>query len=174
VEGCIVAAGNSRMRSGRQSMLQVGAKVVVASGIEELWEFLTDYSRLAQHLKALSRSRLVEDRDGFKLVEQAVRPGVPLLPAEVSMVLRITEKRPTHIHFEQVSGYLRSFRGRWLLEQRAGSVSLSYEATAVMGGFLVPKVFAQRMLQQGAEKSLEQVKAVVEQRARLAVSVKRP
>jgi carbon monoxide dehydrogenase subunit G len=130
--------------------------------MERVWEFLTDYDGLAHHLSGLARSRLVRCENGYKVVEQVARPGVPLLPGEVAVMLRVVERPPSRISFEQLEGAFHTFRGSWELAPAGeGCCVLTYRLDVRLRGF-IPQMLIEPLVRKGAEEALRQVKAAIE------------
>ncbi len=140
----------------------MSARITIEHGIERVWGFLTDYDGLAAHLTGLSSSRLLGAHNGYKIVEQVGRPGVPLLPAELTVRLKVVETPPRLICFEQLEGDLKSFRGSWeLAPAGAGRTLLCYRLSAAPRG-PIPAALIRPVLRRGVEEALRQVKAAVE------------
>ena len=143
-------------------MDSVTAQITIAGQIEDVWEFLTDYDGLARHVTGLARCRLLRSENGYKVVEQVGRPGVPLLPAELVVRLKVVERRPSLISFEQMEGSFSHFQGRWeLAEAGATATRVIYELAAKPRGFL-PSSLIRPALRRGMDEALHQIKAAIE------------
>jgi carbon monoxide dehydrogenase subunit G len=154
----------------------VSAQLSIERTVERVWEFLTDYDRLPCHLSGLTSSRLLRAENGYKVVRQVGRPGLPLLPAELAVTLRVEEDCPRRISFEQIEGFFKSFRGSWELYPRGETTLLRYHLSARPPGFL-PAALLRPVLRRGVESALAEVKAALErspERAGGAVAAGRP
>jgi carbon monoxide dehydrogenase subunit G len=139
----------------------VSAQVAIERDVERVWEFLTDYDQLSRHLSGLTSSRLLRTENGYKVVRQVGRPGVPLLPAELAVTLRVVEEFPRLISFEQIEGVFKSFRGSWELHPRGGATLLRYRLSARPPG-LLPQGLIRPVIKRGMESALAEVKAAEE------------
>jgi carbon monoxide dehydrogenase subunit G len=143
----------------------ISAQITIGEEIERVWDFLTDYDALASHLRGLSRSRLLRSENGYKVVEQVGRPGLPLLPAELAIRLKVVERPPSRIFFEQIEGFFKNFQGSWeLAPAAAGSTLVRYHLSARLRGFLPERVL-RPVLRQGAGEALHQLKTAIEKAA---------
>lgn len=145
-------------------MEAVSAQITIRGSIERVWEFLTDYDSLSRHLSGLSESRLLRAENGYKVVEQVGRPGLPLLPAELAVRLRVVERRPNLISFEQIEGSFAAFQGSWeLAPDGTGRTLVRYRLAATPRGWLPGRLVAP-LLRRGMEAALGEVKAALESR----------
>lgn len=143
-------------------MEAVSAQITIKRGVERVWEFLTDYDSLARHITGISRSRLLGARDGYKIVEQVGRPGLPLLPAEMAVRLRVAERPPSLISFEQIEGSFAAFRGSWELASAGEGQTLVRYRLAVRPRGWLPQRLVNPLLRRGMDEALSELKAALE------------
>jgi ribosome-associated toxin RatA of RatAB toxin-antitoxin module len=99
---------------GRQR--QISATIQIPHAIEQVWQILTDYDRLADFVPNLSKSQQIEHPHGGVRVEQVGTQSFLTFMFRARVVLDMVETFPHQIAFEMVEGDFKSFSGSWQLE----------------------------------------------------------
>lgn len=115
-------------RSGE--LYRVEATFVVAAPVMGVWRCLTDYEHLAEVLPSVEESRVL-GREGDSVIRlfQRLRLRVlPFFPVSVHCELRVRERPPAVIEFEDVRQvYFMLYRGRWeIAPEREGKTRVRY------------------------------------------------
>lgn len=110
---------------------QIVASVAIPRPLEQVWEILTDYERLADFIPNLTSSRLLSSPDGCVRLEQIGAQCFFNFKFCARVILDMTEVFPREIGFSMVEGDFKKFMGRWtlrpaLLGEQVATV-LSYE-----------------------------------------------
>lgn len=113
---------------GRQR--RVEATIHLPHPIEQVWQTLTDYEKLAEFIPNLSVSRRIpHPEDGIR-VEQVGVQNLKVVTFSARVVLDMTEEYLSAIRFKMVEGDFKAFSGEWLLqsmpEAEAGGTRLTY------------------------------------------------
>lgn len=113
---------------GRQR--RVEATIHLPHPIEQVWQALTDYEKLAEFIPNLSVSRRVPHPEGGIRLEQVGVQNLKVVTFSARVVLDMAEEYLSAIHFKMVEGDFKAFSGEWLLqpmpETEAGGTRLTY------------------------------------------------
>jgi ribosome-associated toxin RatA of RatAB toxin-antitoxin module len=113
---------------GRQR--RVEATIHLPHPIEQVWQALTDYEKLAEFIPNLSISRRVPHPEGGIRLEQVGVQNLKIVTFSARVVLDMTEEHLSAIRFKMVEGDFKAFSGEWLLqpmpETEAGGTRLTY------------------------------------------------
>jgi ribosome-associated toxin RatA of RatAB toxin-antitoxin module len=113
---------------GRQR--RVEATIHLPHPIEQVWQALTDYEKLAEFIPNLSISRRVLHPEGGIRLEQVGVQNLKIVTFSARVVLDMTEEYLSAIRFKMVEGDFKAFSGEWLLqpmpETEAGGTRLTY------------------------------------------------
>jgi ribosome-associated toxin RatA of RatAB toxin-antitoxin module len=113
---------------GRQR--RVEATIHLPHPIEQVWQALTDYEKLAEFIPNLSVSRRVPHPEGGIRLEQVGVQNLKVVTFSARVVLNMTEEYLSTIRFKMVEGDFKAFSGEWLLqpmpETEAGGTRLTY------------------------------------------------
>jgi len=114
----------------KNQVFRISAKIWIPTRPEPIWQVLTDYDRLSNHIPKLKKSQLISAKANEKIVFQKGRTGVFLFYRTTKMTLKIHEKKFTQIDFEQLKGDFKVYRGRWTLQplKNIKGTILCYEA----------------------------------------------
>jgi ribosome-associated toxin RatA of RatAB toxin-antitoxin module len=102
---------------GRQR--QLSAKVWLPYSIEQIWQILTDYDRLAEFIPNLAKSRQIEHPHGGIRIEQVGTQSLLKIKFCARVVLDMVEQFPHQIDFFMVEGDFKQFSGSWVLQPSA-------------------------------------------------------
>jgi ribosome-associated toxin RatA of RatAB toxin-antitoxin module len=113
---------------GRQR--RVEATIHLPHPIEQVWQALTDYEKLAEFIPNLSISRRVPHPEGGIRLEQVGVQNLKIVTFSARVVMDMTEEYLSAIRFKMVEGDFKAFSGEWLLqpmpETEAGGTRLTY------------------------------------------------
>jgi carbon monoxide dehydrogenase subunit G len=111
------------------------AEMTVAAEPDRAWHVLTSFEEMSAHLSGFSTSKTLQEEDNYRLVEQTVRVGIPLLPFSVRVVMSVVEDRP-YLRFRQLRGSFSSFRGHWWVdpESSGNGTRIQYFLEASLAG----------------------------------------
>ena len=91
------------------------AEMTVAAEAARAWHVLTSFEEMSAHLSGLSKSKVVQTEDNYRLVEQTATVGITLLSFSFRVVMTVVEDRP-YLHFSQLRGSFSSFSGHWWVD----------------------------------------------------------
>lgn len=110
--------------------LEVVCSAILGTSAELVWQTLTDYNRLAEFIPGLRRSRVVGQRDGAIVVEQAGEAHFLFISIPVEATLLTRERPPHAIDVSLEKGTLRRLEGGYRIQpQGAGRVVLTWQGT---------------------------------------------
>jgi ribosome-associated toxin RatA of RatAB toxin-antitoxin module len=92
------------------------ARVLVNATLGQVWAVLTDYGNLSKFIPNMASSKVLEERDGEKIVEQIDSRQVLLVTVVSRTVLAIREENLRKINFRLTAGDLQSMEGSWQIE----------------------------------------------------------
>ncbi|MEM9485869.1 MAG: SRPBCC family protein [Cyanobacteria bacterium P01_F01_bin.116] len=95
---------------------QIVASVAVPRSLEQVWEILTDYERLADFVPNLTKSRLLTCPGGGIRLEQIGAQCFLNFKFCARVILDMTESFPQEIGFSMVEGDFKKFMGKWSLQ----------------------------------------------------------
>jgi hypothetical protein len=150
-----------------------GAFRVVAS-IDTAWAVLTDYDGIPRFVKSVRASSVERGTYGPRHVNQEAVQKVLLFRKTVHVALEIEEDRPFRVGFRDVlKRDFRKFEGSWTIEPAGDSLTVRYTLDAEP--LTQPPGLVGRMVMSGsAHDQLEQVRAEILRRERLAPVPGRP
>ncbi|MBI4782826.1 MAG: SRPBCC family protein [Oscillatoriophycideae cyanobacterium NC_groundwater_1537_Pr4_S-0.65um_50_18] len=113
---------------GRQR--QICAKIQIPYSIEQVWQILTDYDRLADFIPNLTKSCKIAHPQGGIRIEQVGTQSLLKLKFCARVVLDMVEQFPHQIDFCMIEGDFKQFSGSWTLQPVAalGAVETRAEA----------------------------------------------
>jgi ribosome-associated toxin RatA of RatAB toxin-antitoxin module len=113
---------------GRQR--RVEATIHLAHSVEQVWQVLTDYEKLADFIPNLSKSSQIPHPEGGIRLEQVGIQNLRIVTFSARVVLDMTEEFQSAIRFQMVEGDFKAFSGAWLLqpmpESESGGTRLTY------------------------------------------------
>ncbi|XP_022966190.1 uncharacterized protein LOC111465941 isoform X2 [Cucurbita maxima] len=131
---------------------QIRASIFVNSGIESVWNALTDYERLADFIPNLvSSGRIPCPHPGRIWLEQRGLQRALYWHIEARVVLDLQELLNSdgsrELHFSMVDGDFKKFEGKWSLKAgtRSSPTILSYEVN-VIPRFNFPAILLERII----------------------------
>lgn len=149
---------------------RIRATIAVPCSLEQLWQVLTDYDRLATFIPNLTLSRRIpHPQDGIRL-EQMGSQCFLNIQFCARVVLDMVEQFPHRLGFRMVEGDFRDFQGAWLLESgqdESGQVltALSYEVT-----LLPPRAIPANLIERHLRRDLaENLRAIRQQALGIAL-----
>ncbi|MEM9264941.1 MAG: SRPBCC family protein [Cyanobacteria bacterium P01_F01_bin.13] len=112
---------------------QIVAAIAIPRSLEQVWQILTDYERLADFVPNLTVSRLLSRPDGGVRLEQIGAQCFLNFKFCARVILDMTEIFPKEIGFSMVDGDFKRFVGKWSLQPalmgEQTATLLSYELT---------------------------------------------
>jgi ribosome-associated toxin RatA of RatAB toxin-antitoxin module len=111
---------------------QVYVQMAIPYPIEQVWQCITNYDRLADVIPNLASCRQLGQTAMSKQLEMIGYCHILNVRFSMRLVLDIVESAPYQIETQLVEGDLRSYRGLWCLEKSCdGATILSYSAEIV-------------------------------------------
>lgn len=99
---------------GRQR--QISAKIRIPYSIEQVWQILTDYDRLADFIPNLAKSCQIDHPQNGIRIEQVGTQSLLKLKFCARVVLDMVEQFPHQLDFCMVEGDFKQFSGSWTLQ----------------------------------------------------------
>jgi ribosome-associated toxin RatA of RatAB toxin-antitoxin module len=99
---------------GRQR--RISAKVQIPCPVEQVWQVITDYEKLADFIPNLSKSRQIPHPQGGIRLEQVGTQCLLNFKFCARVVLDMVESFPQRLDFKMVEGDFKSFSGSWQLQ----------------------------------------------------------
>jgi ribosome-associated toxin RatA of RatAB toxin-antitoxin module len=149
---------------GRQR--RIVATTHIPFHVEQIWQILTDYDRLADFIPNLTEShRVSHPEGGIRLVQVGAQCFLNVKFC-ARVVLDMLEVFPKELKFSMVEGDFRQFEGRWLLEPLAvdqnPGTKLSYDLIV-----LPPRAMPAGLIERHIKRDLGQNLKAVDARAQL-------
>ena len=94
----------------------ISASVVIPQPIDQVWNVITDYERLADFIPNLTTSRLVKNSEGRIRLEQIGAQCFLKIKFCARVVLDMTESFPNKVSFCMKEGDFKQFEGAWYLQ----------------------------------------------------------
>lgn len=141
---------------------QITATVQIPYSIENVWNILTDYERLAEFIPSLKRSRRIDHPgDGIR-IEQIGSESLLKIKFCARVVLDMFEAFPHSLGFEMVEGDFKMFCGEWQLHPVCDGTATRLTYTLrVWPSRLMPVGMVEKRLSQGLQVNL----TAIQQRA---------
>ena len=108
---------------------KIQASIMVPQPVEQVWQIITDYERLADFIPNLTSSKLLPHPEGHIRLEQIGAQCFLKFKFCARVVLDMTEHFPSKVGFVMQEGDFKQFSGAWQLQptkDRRGT-RLSYE-----------------------------------------------
>ncbi|MBD0268048.1 MAG: SRPBCC family protein [Cyanobacteria bacterium Co-bin8] len=99
---------------GRQR--RITAAIHIPSGLDQVWQVLTDYEHLADFIPNLTQSKRLPHPAGGIRLEQIGAQCFLNIKFCARVVLDMAERFPQELSFSMVEGDFRQFEGAWKLE----------------------------------------------------------
>lgn len=108
---------------------RIFASILIPQPIEQVWQVITDYERLADFVPSLTYSRLLPNSEGRIRLEQIGAQCFLRVRFCARVVLDMTEHFPHKVSFAMQEGDFKQFEGAWQLEpaEDPKSTRLSYD-----------------------------------------------
>jgi len=135
-------------RSG--DVLQVEASAELEGSLENAWQVLTDYGRLAEFVPDLQVSRVISRDHNTVVVEQKGEARLLFFSYPIDVRLAITEKPREQVVSRAVTGNFREMQSTYALEARQGRVFLRYSGR-LEPDFYVPPLIGTYLLRTNVE-----------------------
>lgn len=135
-------------RSG--DVLQVEASAEFEGRLENAWQVLTDYGRLAEFVPDLQVSRVISRDHNSVVVEQKGEARLLFFSYPIDVRLAITEKPREQVVSRAVAGNFREMQSTYALEARQGRVFLRYSGR-LEPDFYVPPLIGTYVLRTNVE-----------------------
>ena len=111
----------------KDGVLNIEAWIEGPGTLQEVWQLLTDYERLAEYMPNVDSSRVVSRTDSSVWVRQVVTSQL-IMPWTFIFTLEYVEVAPDQLCFRHVEGQLKSYEGCWKLTPRGERTVISYQA----------------------------------------------
>lgn len=95
---------------------QIVASIAIPRSLEQVWQILTDYEKLADFVPNLTSSRLLSKPSGGIRIEQIGAQCFLNFKFCARVILDMTEVFPKEIGFSMVEGDFKKFMGKWTLQ----------------------------------------------------------
>lgn len=119
------------------------ASVTIPQPVEQVWQIITDYEKLADFIPSLTTSRLIPNTEGCTRLEQIGAQCFLRVKFCARVVLDMTESFPHEVGFSMKEGDFKRFEGAWRLEPTEQGTRLSYDllvkAPAAMPASLIER-----------------------------------
>jgi len=135
-------------RSG--DVLQVEASAELEGSLENAWQVLTDYGRLAEFVPDLQVSRVISRDHNTAVVEQKGEARLLFFSYPIDVRLAITEKPREQVVSRAVAGNFREMQSTYALEARQGRLLLRYSGR-LEPDFYVPPLIGTYLLRANVE-----------------------
>ena len=99
---------------GRQR--QLSAKIHIPYSVDQVWQILTDYDRLADFIPNLAKSRQITHPQNGIRIEQVGTQSLLRLKFCARVVLDMVERFPHQLDFVMIEGDFKEFSGSWMLQ----------------------------------------------------------
>lgn len=148
---------------GENGFIHAEGGIFVESSPETVWKILTDYDNLAHTIPKVAESRLVEKRGNEKIIDQTGRSSILFFEASAHIVLRVRERFPESLDFEQIEGDFRAYHGTWRFEPEAEGRGVFVLWRAYLKtGFFVPPFLVGFIQHQDLPTVLREIKRLAE------------
>jgi ribosome-associated toxin RatA of RatAB toxin-antitoxin module len=137
------------------------ATIAIAQPLEQVWQVLTDYERLADFIPSLTVSRQVEHPSGGIRLEQIGAQCFLNIKFCARVILDMHEAFPKEIGFSMVEGDFKKFMGSWQLQPATcdgkPATLLSYELL-VQPPAMMPTGLIERHICSGLVQNLQAIR----------------
>lgn len=140
---------------GRQRRLT--ARVQVPCTVEQLWQVLVDYDRLAEFVPNLTRSQRIPHPEGGIRLEQVGAQCFLNLKFCARVVLDMTEQFPQKLGFTMVEGDFKRFEGAWHLVSLSPTLTELVYELVVQPPLAMPAGLIERHLSQNLSENLKAI-----------------
>src|SRR5690349_9487847 len=104
-----------RESDGSHSIL---AWFMIETSTPTAWDTLSDYEGLGRFVPTIRKSERVKEESGRTYVAQSMTGQVGLFKKNISLLLEITETKPTRIEFKDISHKsFRLYSGSWQIDR---------------------------------------------------------
>jgi hypothetical protein len=154
--------------TNHEGLYRVRGAFSVMACIDTAWAVLTDYDGIPRFVKSVRASVVERSPEGPRRVNQEAVQKVLLFRKTVHVALEIEEDRPYRVGFKDaLKRDFKLFEGAWTIEPRGDSLTVRYALDAEP--MSQPPGIVGRMVMSGsAHDQLEQVRAEILRRERLA------
>jgi len=152
-------------RSG--DVLQVEASAELEGSLENAWQVLTDYGRLAEFVPDLQVSRVISRDHNTAVVEQKGEARLLFFSYPIDVRLAITEKPREQVVSRAVAGNFREMQSTYALEARQGRLLLRYSGR-LEPDFYVPPLIGTYLLRTNVESMFRALVEEIERQQKTA------
>ena len=136
---------------------QLSARIHIPYSVDQVWQILTDYDRLADFIPSLAKSRQISHpRNGIR-IEQVGTQSLLKLKFCARVVLDMVERFPHQLDFEMVEGDFKKFSGSWMLQPITGGTELCY-VLSVLPPITMPVGMIEKRLKAGLALNLTAIR----------------
>lgn len=141
---------------------QISARIHLPYEVEQVWQILTDYDRLADFIPNLAKSQRIEHPHGGIRIEQVGTQALLRFKFCARVVLDMVEQFPHQIGFNMVEGDFKSFCGSWTLQASAVGTELCY-TVSILPPRTMPVALIERKLKNGLLLNLTAIRQRADQ-----------
>ncbi|MCU0526825.1 MAG: SRPBCC family protein [Elainella sp. Prado103] len=143
---------------------QISARIHLPYSVEQVWQILTDYDRLADFIPNLSTSKRIEHPTGGIRIEQVGTQALLRFKFCARVVLDMVEQFPHQIGFTMVEGDFKSFRGCWSLQSIDNTEAIGTELCYTVS-ILPPRTMPVGLIERKLKNGLVLNMTAIRQRA---------
>jgi ribosome-associated toxin RatA of RatAB toxin-antitoxin module len=139
---------------------KISARVQIPASVEQVWQVLTDYNRLADFIPNLASSqRIAHPQNGIR-VEQIGSQAFLRLKFCARVVLDMVEQFPNRIGFQMVEGDFKEFSGSWEIQASTSTPAITElcYTIVVVPALVMPVSVIEKKLKQGLSVNLVAVR----------------
>ena len=140
---------------GRQR--QLSAKIHIPYSVDQVWQILTDYDRLADFIPNLAKSRQISHPHNGIRIEQVGTQSLLKLKFCARVVLDMVERFPHQLDFVMIEGDFKEFSGSWMLQPTPGGTELCY-VLSVLPPLAMPIGMIEKRLKAGLVLNLSAIR----------------
>jgi len=150
----------------RDDALEVVCRVSLDAPLELVWQTLTDYSRLAEFIPGMRRSRVVERRGAVTVVEQSGVAGFLFLTFPIEVTLASTERPPHALDVILLKGNLKRLDGGYrIAPQPGGRILLTW--SGIVEALAMPPLLGDLVMRANIEDQFRGMVVEIERREAL-------
>ncbi len=150
----------------RDEALEVVCRALLDAPLDLVWQTLTDYSRLAEFIPGMRRSRVIERRGAVTVVEQSGEVGFLFFTFPIDVTLASTERPPHALEVSMLKGNLKRLEGAYRIEpQGDGRILLTWDG--IVEALSMPPLLGELVMRSNIEDQFRGMVREIERRAAL-------
>lgn len=141
---------------------------MIETSTSTAWSTLSDYEGLGRFVPTIRKSKRVKEESGRIFIEQSMTGQAGFFKKNISLLLEITETKPTRIEFKDVSQKsFRLYSGSWQISNYDNGLAVTYKLNA-LPKFFAPDFIASGVFKRDIKDLLERVKTEMARRGQPA------